>query len=120
VDGVKTGEVIGTGRKVHSDPTKGGPSEYGTIMTWSGPYVKDGSDWETGSPPAFNVIDNKCFCSAYTKCFQKVLWLIEQANIPYAPTGTNSNSVASTLLEQCVGQRPSAPVNAPGWGIPLL
>ncbi len=119
--GLATGGTMEGGQALASKP-KGlsGSGPYGTIKTWSGPYVAGSIDWETGNPPTLNALDNKCSCSAYSKCFTKVLSLIERANIPYEPVGTNSNSVASTLIGQCLGQRPGPPVTAPGWGRPLF
>jgi hypothetical protein len=99
---------------------RGHSGAFGTIQTELGDHAPNTVDWDAGTPPAVEALNNNCRCDAYAKCFEKVLSNIQNARVPYDPTSSNSNAVASTLLQQCLGRRFSPPVFSPGWNYPLF
>lgn len=85
----------------------------------SGPYNKDASDWEEGTPPSKVVLDNAASCANYDARFERILMSINQARIPYRPLTTNSNAFVRTTLERAGLIPGSPPVWAPGWDTEL-
>ncbi len=99
-----------------------GDSGFGNIVNNSGAFVPGTIDWPTDSTPstgATTYIDNDKPCGCIENELNRALQNIQNANIPYNPLSTNSNSVAFRAL-QGIGVNPGvAPAPAPGWGIPL-
>lgn len=91
---------------------------YGTIITDNGPYVAGTVDWDP-SAPSVTVMSGPAACGNDT-CFASELRRIDGTCRPYAPTGPNSNTVASTLLSNCSVPRNKPVMIAPGWGHPNI
>lgn len=94
------------------------PGSYGTIITNNGPYVPGTVDWDP-SAPSVTVMSGPAACGKDT-CFASELRRIDGTCTPYAPTGPNSNTVASTLLSNCSVPRNKPVMIAPGWGHPNI
>ncbi|MCS6303123.1 MAG: DUF4157 domain-containing protein [Nitrospira sp.] len=91
---------------------------YGTIITNNGPYVSGTVDWDP-SAPSVTVMRGPAACGK-DSCFASELRRIDGTCTPYAPTGPNSNTVASTLLSNCSVPRNKPVMIAPGWGHPNI
>jgi hypothetical protein len=100
----------------------GDDSGYGSIVTNSGEYLPRTIDWPTDRTPqtgSKTYIDNDKPCDCIKNQLNRVLQGIQNANTPYNPLSTNSNSTAFAALRG-IGIWPGvAPAPAPGWGIPL-
>lgn len=91
---------------------------YGTIQGSHGRYVPGTVDWDPGAP-SVTVLSGPTACGKGS-CFASELSRIDGTCTPYAPTGPNSNTVASTLLSNCSVPRSKPVFIAPGWGDPNL
>jgi len=116
-----TTDPSGSRRYYRGGPTAlGFPLPYGRIKSQYGSYDQHSPDWGTGTPPSRTYIDNGESCTCYDKTLGRAMNDVTAANIPYDPTGPNSNTTASYGLER-LGLDPGVPpVLAPGWGEPLL
>lgn len=91
---------------------------YGTIIGTHGRYVAGTVDWDP-SAPSVTVLSGTSACGK-DSCFASELSRIDGTCTPYAPTGPNSNTVASTLLSNCSVPRSKPVTIAPGWGDPNI
>jgi len=91
---------------------------WGPIVTEHGPYVPGTIDWETGTPPTMNIVDNNEPCGCNSD-FSRIMQDIQNANIPYNPFSTNSNATVRETLERAGYHPGTPPVWAPGWGTQL-
>ncbi len=91
---------------------------YGTIQGSHGRYVAGTVDWDPGAP-SVTVLSGPTACGKGS-CFASELSRIDGTCTPYAPTGPNSNTVASTLLSNCSVPRNKPVFIAPGWGDPNI
>jgi len=100
---------------------RGGPGHapaggYGHIQTTCGPYAEGvARDWDP-SAPSVRVYEGPEACHK-AQCFREQLEFIANADIPYAPTGPNSNSVVTHLLRHCGLPVRKPSVTAPGFNM---
>jgi RHS repeat-associated protein len=87
---------------------------FGPIVMNTGPYRPGTVDWQTGSPPSMNVLNNNEPCGCNTD-FAKAMRDIQNAHIPYNPLSTNSNATVREALERSGFNPGEPPVWAPGW-----
>lgn len=121
--GASSTSAIGTsmGSIAGRKDSDGSPNSiWGPIKTLYGPYGPETRDWDPGNPPTMDVLNNNELCGPYNQQFENTMQEINNANIPYRPLSTNSNSVTSTALGRAGLPAGQTPVWAPGWGTPLL
>lgn len=92
--------------------------QYGTILSTHGLYVPGTVDWDP-SAPSRTVLSGASACGK-DACFRSELARIDSTCTPYAPMGPNSNTVVSTLLNNCSVPRGKPVAIAPGWGHPNI
>jgi hypothetical protein len=116
---VVTTDGAGTERYYRGGPGgPGGSPTYGSIITNDGPYVAGTVDWSPGAPSR-TVMSGPTACG-HDACLAGELRRIDGTATPYAPTGPNSNTVASTILTNCHIPRGKPVWIAPGWDDPVL
>jgi hypothetical protein len=106
---------------IYTDPNgkefyfRGGPSKKSpvVIVTESKKYKPNTPDWYPGAPTVTALSGWESFNK--DQCFGGELNRIESLKIPYRILGPNSNTVVSTLLDNCDVQRVKPNVDAPGW-----
>jgi RHS repeat-associated protein len=102
---------------------RGGAGEnngpWGPIVTDTGAYVPGTVDYEEGTPPTMNILNDDKPCSCDNDKFAKTLQDINNAQIPYNPFSTNSNATAREVLERNGFNPSTPPVWAPGWNTKL-
>jgi RHS repeat-associated protein len=103
------------GRKSEDGRTAG----WGRIVTESGEYVPGTIDWDPGSPPTMNLLDDSSSCESYDAGFEREIRAIQSANIPYHPLSRNSNATGTEILIRNGFAPGPPPVRAPGWGTRL-
>lgn len=95
-------------------PGPGGPGAntgpFGPLTPTTGPYNPNFIDHPgSGGPlPSMTVLDNSESCTNYNNQFNQQLQAIQQANIPYNPLTTNSNSLVNNTLTNS-GLNPGPP-----------
>lgn len=108
----------GSGAASASSDTSGGDRAmrgWGPIVTDYGPYVPGTVDWTTRPSGQQTVRQVPGSCDAIEATFAAEADRIEAAQIPYEPTGPNSNTTVRVLLE-AAGIADVIPVVwAPGW-----
>jgi hypothetical protein len=116
---VVTSDGAGTERYYRGGPGgPGGDPTYGSIITNDGPYVAGTVDWSPGAPSR-TVMSGPTACG-HDACLAAELRRIDGTGTGYAPTGPNSNTVASTILTNCHIPRGKPVWVAPGWDAPVL
>jgi hypothetical protein len=83
------------------------------IVTDSGKYKPNAPDWYPGAPTVTALSGWEAFNK--DQCFVGELNRIKSLKIPYEILGPNSNTVVSTLLDNCDVKRVKPNVDAPGW-----
>ena len=102
---------------------RGGPEShsqngFGAIVGTTMRYKEGSVDWDPSAPSTM-VLSGPQACAA-GNCFASELGRIAERRVPYDPLGPNSNTVASTLLNQCGIPREKPVTVAIGWGDPDL
>jgi hypothetical protein len=116
---VVTTDGAGTERYYRGGPGgPGGSPTYGSIITNDGLYVAGTVDWSPGAPSR-TVMSGPTACG-HDACLAAELRRIDGTGTAYAPTGPNSNTVASTILTNCHIPRGKPVWVAPGWDSPAL
>lgn len=116
---VVTTDGAGTERYYRGGPGgPGGDPTYGSIITNDGLYVAGTVDWSPGAPST-TVMSGPTACG-HDACLAAELRRIDATGTAYAPTGPNSNTVASTILTNCHIPRNKPVWVAPGWNSPAL
>lgn len=112
--------IVFTDHAGHATVFRGGPGHapaggYGNIQTTCGPYDETSRDWDP-SAPSVRVYEGPEACHK-AQCFHDQLDFIGNADVPYAPTGPNSNSVVAHLLRSCGLPVRKPTVTAPGFNM---
>jgi hypothetical protein len=94
------------------------PGSHGTIATDTGGYFPGTVDWDPAAP-SVTAETGKPAC-AKIACLKSEVGRIDSTCTPYSPTGPNSNTVASTLLNKCGIRRVKPVTVTPGWDDPDL
>lgn len=116
---VVTTDATGTERYYRGGPGgPGGGPTYGSIITNDGLYVPGTVDWSPGAPSR-TVMSGATACG-HDACLTGELRRIDATGTAYAPTGPNSNTVASTILANCNIPRAKPVWIAPGWNSPAI
>ena len=116
---VVTTDATGAERYYRGGPGgPGGGPTYGSIITNDGPYVAGTVDWAPGAPSR-TVMSGPTACG-HDACLAAELRRIDGTGTAYAPTGPNSNTVASTILTNCHIPRGKPVWVAPGWDDPAI
>ena len=117
---VVTTDGAGTERYYRGGPggSGGAPAPYGTIITNDGLYVAGTVDWSPGAPST--TVQSGAAACGHDACLAAELRRIDGTATPYAPTGPNSNTTASTILANCNIPRGKPVWIAPGWDDPAI
>jgi hypothetical protein len=117
---VVTTDGAGTERYYRGGPGGSGgvPAPYGTIITNDGLYVAGTVDWSPGAPS--KTVQSGPAACGHDACLAGELRRIDGTATPYAPTGPNSNTTASTILANCAIPRGKPVWIAPGWDDPAI
>lgn len=99
-----------------SSPSSQG--SYGPIRTTEGRYDERFIDYDPRAPKTAVETGGQS-TSDLLECFRRTASEIDRRQIPYFPTGPNSNSTVFTLLERC-GCRGDPPAWSPGYQRDLL
>ncbi len=93
-------------------------ADYGPIRTTEALY-RDGFVDFAPKAPKTAVETGRQSARDLEECFRSTARAIDEEQIPYNPLGSNSNSVAFTLLDRC-GCRGTPPAWSPGWEKDIL